>query len=135
MNINLYISILVGISLVFYLLYPADSTYGSMAINTIMSHDLSASQILTYIATTFMAIWPILAGIGLLSGIMLTTFGASSIIPIVWNLMIFFVIPNLFLLPTHLILSGTSGLPTEVGVVIIFLLNSLLLLTAIEFWK
>lgn len=135
MNVNLYVMLLAGISLVFFLLYPADSTFGASAITSMMRGEMTLSDVLTAIANQGASTWGILIGVGIFAGAIATIFGASAVLPIVWNVMIFFVIPNLFILPTHILIEGTAGMPTEISVTIIFIMNVLLLLTAIEFWR
>lgn len=136
MNATMYICILAGISLVFWLMYPADSTYGSSAIMSLMKGDLTLSSIINLVASSefFSLSNPILIG-SLAVALLFTMFGASSIFPIMFKLAVFFVIPNLFLLPTHLLFTGDAlGLPLEIRVPIIFVMNVMLLLAAIEYW-
>lgn len=137
MNVNLYLCILAGISLVFYLMYPTDSTYGATAITSAMKGELTFEAVLTAIANTGAEVWGTLALVGIFAGAIATVFGASAVLPIVWNVMIFFIIPNLFILPTHLLMQGDTMamLPIELKVTILFIMNLLLVMTAIEFWR
>lgn len=137
MNVNLYICIIAGISLVFYLLYPADSTYASSALTTMMKGDLSVTDLLQVLGTYGLENAGWLLGTGIFVSVLATLFGASAVIPIVFNIGVFFIIPNLFILPTHLLLQGDSMgmLPVELKVTMMFIFNVMLLLTAIEFWR
>lgn len=137
MNVNLYICIIAGISLVFYLLYPADSTYASSAMTTLMKGDLSAAEILNVLVTFGLDNAGVLLGSSIFVAVLATLFGASAVIPIVFNIGVFFIIPNLFILPTHLLLQGDSMgmLPVELKVTMMFIFNVMLLMTAIEFWR
>ena len=135
MNVNLYICILAGISLSFFLLNPGEATYGSSVLFDLMKGDLTAMQILALLGNVAFENAGFLLGTSIFAAVLLTIFGSSSVLPILFNIGVFFLIPNLFILPTHLLISGTSGLPMEISILMIFLMNVMLLMTAIEFWR
>lgn len=134
MNVNLYICILAGISIVFFLLNPGGANYSYVFVD-LMKGDLTTSQLLNVLATAGFNNAGLLLTTAVFSAVLLTIFGASSVLPIIFNVGLFFVIPNLFILPTHLLLSGASGLPSELAYLMVFMMNVLLLMTAIEFWR
>lgn len=132
MNVNLYILILAGISLAFYLMYPADSTF----LFSVMKTDLSFTSLLDLVITNGLASAGALLTAAAFASVLLTLFGAAAVLPILFNVAVFFIIPNLFLLPTHMLMSGDAlGLPLELRIVIIFFMNVLLVMTAIEYWR
>lgn len=137
MNVNLYICTLAGISIVFYLMYPNDATFGSSMLTSVMTSDMTAISLLNIAAAQVSTVWGTLIVVGIFAGAIATYFGASAVLGIVWNIMIFFIIPNMFLLPTHLLFSTDvlAGLPVELKLLIVFLMNTMLLMVAIEFWK
>lgn len=139
MNVSLYISILAGISLAFYLIsygtaLSSDSCFNSLSLTTsILTGTFTFGSFLTLI----MGNLGYIAGIVLIGmfGILALGYGAMGLVSIIWNLLLFFVIPNLFVLPTFGLLSGFCGLPDIVSYIIVFIMNFLLLLTAIEFLR
>jgi len=132
MNVNLYILILAGISLAFYLMYPTDSTF----LFSMMKTDMSFTSLLNIIISNGLASAGLLLTAAAFASVLLTLFGAAAVLPILFNVGVFFIIPNLFLLPTHLLMSGDAlGMPVEIRIVIIFFMNVLLAMTAIEFWR
>ena len=135
MNVNLYICILAGISIVFFLLNPGEATYGSAVLFDLMKGDLTTTQILEVLGSVALENAGVLLGTAIYMAVLLSIFGASAVLPIVFNVGVFFLIPNLFILPTHLLVSGLSGLPSELTILMIFGMNVLLLMTAIEFWR
>jgi hypothetical protein len=103
----------------------------------VMTSDMTALNLLGIAAAQVSSVWGGLILVGIFAGAIATYFGASAVLSIVWNIMIFFVIPNAFLLPTHLLFQPglVMELPMEIRLLIVFLMNTMLLLVAIEFWK
>lgn len=139
MNVSLYICLLAGIGLSFYLV-----TYGSALSSSACFSSMSlTTQILSGTFTFGSFLSMIMANIGFVAGVLLIGmfgilalgYGAMALVSIIWNILLFFVIPNLFVLPTFGLLSGMCGLPDIVSYLIIFGMNLILLLTAIEFLR
>lgn len=135
MNVNLYICILAGISIVFFLLNPGEATYGSAVLFDLMTGDLTATQLLQLLGDVALGNAGYLLTTAIFTAVLLTIFGASAVLPILFNIGVFFLIPNLFFLPTHYLITGLAGLPSELSILMIFGMNVLLLMTAIEFWR
>ena len=131
MNINLYVWILAGIGIAGYLLYPTQATFLSVLASGELEIDAMLQLIVEALTSTSGAI--IGAGVVAIIGIIGTQLGSSTILPILWRVSVFFLIPNLFLLPTNLIIA--SGLPVLLQGFILAFFNILLILVAVEYWR
>lgn len=148
MDLDLYIWLLAGVSLIGYLLYPAQSTWAASAltgtcVNGICTNSFSMDAIINNIVGYVSNNAAIILGLGslfagafvasILTGVSLSSFGLIALFQILWRISVFFLIPNLFFLPNNLI--GSSDLPNEVKIVIFFIFNVLLLTIAVRYWE
>jgi len=131
MNIYLYISLIFGISLVFYLLgyHPV----GFDLLTEISQNGLTIGDLLEKLGTstkTLIGIFSGVLGVAIISSFVL---GSGSIGNTLWlfiKMSVILLAVNFFVLPTEII-SG-AGLPTEISMVIMAFLNVLTLLVVIS---
>jgi len=131
MNIYLYISLIFGISLVFYLLgyHPV----GFDLLTEISQNGLTIDALLENLGTstkTLIGIFSGVLGVAIISSFVL---GSGSIGNTLWlfiKMSVILLAVNFFVLPTEII-SG-AGLPTEISMVIMAFLNVLTLLVVIS---